>query len=58
MGLSTVGRGNIGGRSGGSGDRRPPPPKHYIPIYRDSSDIGAASVGVAATRRAGVQEIV
>ena len=58
MGLSTIDRGDVGGGPGGGEDIHPPPPKHHIPIYSNSSDIGAVSGGGAETRRTGNQEML
>ena len=41
MRVSTVGRINVRGGTGGGGEIYPPAPKHYIPIYRNLSNIGA-----------------
>ena len=39
-------------------EARPPPPKHYIPIYRDSSNIGAVSGGGEVSGSMVVQDMV
>ena len=56
--VSTVGGGDDDGVSGGSGDVCPPLSKHYSPIYCDSYNIGAVSIGRASTRSADGQEMV
>ena len=56
--VSTVGRSNDRGGTGGGGDVRPTPPKHYIPIYRNLSNIGAVSGGGLETRSMGDRYMV
>ena len=55
MEVSTIGRGDVSGVTGGGGDVCLPPPKLYSPIYRNSSDIGAVSGCGVATGSAGGQ---
>ena len=45
LGIPTAVGYYFGNRPGGGGDVRPPSPEHHIPIYRESSDIGAVSGG-------------
>ena len=56
--VSNFGRGDVGGGPGRGGYVCHLTPKQYIPIYSESSDIGAVSGGGAATGNTGDQEMV
>ena len=58
MGVYTIGRVDDGGGPEGGGDVYPLPPKHYSPIYPNSSNIRAVSGGGVATGREGVPDMV
>ena len=49
MVVYTIGGGDISGGTTGGEDVRPPSPKHYIPIYCDSSNVRYFSGGGAET---------
>ena len=51
MGVSTIGGGDGSGIPGGVVDVHPLPLKDNIPIYCNSSDIGAVTEGGAETRK-------
>ena len=55
VGVSPIFGGDVRGGIGGGGDIRPPPPKHYSPIYCDLYNIGDVSGGGAADGRMGGQ---
>ena len=58
MGVSTIGGGNVDSGTGGGGDVRPLPPKHYSPIYLNSFDIGYVSEDIEVTGSACGQYMV
>ena len=58
IGVSTIVGGDGGRGHGGGLDVSPLPPKHYSPIYCDSSNIVAVSRGGAATRSSGGKYMV